>query len=137
MNIPAGYEVRVTSWENDGDNYNTKSAVGCSREKALVLVKLLKAYEDLIEEETLNFDKILQLQFNNEFTADNGLEAYFMNPEDIAAQEDPNAEIYFDYPVNGIIYDLVGYCGYGSRIVDGVEVFYHEKELVGLYENFL
>lgn len=33
-NIPAGYQIQVTSWENDGDNYNTKILSGLSKELA-------------------------------------------------------------------------------------------------------
>lgn len=36
--IPAGYRVEVTSWENDGDNYNTKSISGIKSESAVKFV---------------------------------------------------------------------------------------------------
>lgn len=48
--IPAGYRVEVTSWENDGDNYNTKSISGIKSESAVQFVvdicKLHKSEDD-------------------------------------------------------------------------------------------
>ena len=40
--INKGYTLTVVSWENDGDNYNTKSKIVDSKEKA-------KAYYDLMQ----------------------------------------------------------------------------------------
>lgn len=40
--IPAGYRLTVTSWENDGDNYNTKTLDGLTLEKVSYLVDLCK-----------------------------------------------------------------------------------------------
>jgi hypothetical protein len=39
--IPAGYQVSVTSWENDGDNYRTETIPGLSKEGAQFLVDLV------------------------------------------------------------------------------------------------
>lgn len=36
--IPAGYRVSVTSWENDGDNYNTEILEGLSKEAVMFIV---------------------------------------------------------------------------------------------------
>lgn len=38
--INKGYTITVVSWENDGDNYNTKSMTVDSREKAEAIYKL-------------------------------------------------------------------------------------------------
>lgn len=40
--VPAGYRLTVVSWENDGDNYNTKVVEGISRERCQYLVDLCK-----------------------------------------------------------------------------------------------
>lgn len=40
--IPAGYRLTVVSWENDGDNYNTKVLEGLSRETCQMYVDLCK-----------------------------------------------------------------------------------------------
>ena len=40
--VPAGYRLTIVSWENDGDNYNTKVVEGLSRERCQYLVDLCK-----------------------------------------------------------------------------------------------
>lgn len=40
--ISAGYRLTVSSWENDGDNYNTKVLDGLSREECAFYVDLCK-----------------------------------------------------------------------------------------------
>jgi len=42
--IPKGYSVAITSWENDGDHYNTVNQHGLSYEQAVFLVSVAKLY---------------------------------------------------------------------------------------------
>lgn len=42
--IQAGYRLTVISWENDGDNYNTKSIDGLTHEHCSLLVDLCKLH---------------------------------------------------------------------------------------------
>jgi hypothetical protein len=42
--IQAGYRVTVTTWENDGDNYNTKTVEGLTESEAEFIVKLCKIH---------------------------------------------------------------------------------------------
>lgn len=42
--IPAGYRIIVTTWENDGDNYNTKTLSGISLDETKFLVEYLEAH---------------------------------------------------------------------------------------------
>ena len=47
--IPAGYRVEVTSWENDGDNYNTKSISGIKSESAVkFIVEICKLHKSCL-----------------------------------------------------------------------------------------
>jgi hypothetical protein len=32
MNVPSGYQLHITSWENDGDNYKTQIISGLTKE---------------------------------------------------------------------------------------------------------
>ena len=38
--IPAGYQLSVVSWENDGDHYNTEVMNGLSEEEVKFLVEI-------------------------------------------------------------------------------------------------
>ena len=42
--IEAGYRLTVTSWENDGDNYNTKTVEGYTLEEVTFLVELCNLF---------------------------------------------------------------------------------------------
>ena len=42
--IPAGYRLSVTTWENDGDNYQTKMLEGLTKERVTALVALCKLF---------------------------------------------------------------------------------------------
>jgi hypothetical protein len=43
-NIPAGYQLHVTSWENDADNYKTEIVSGLTSEDVKYLLALLKNF---------------------------------------------------------------------------------------------
>lgn len=43
--MSAGWTFEVTSWENDADNYNTKSYTATTREHAEMIAGLLKLWE--------------------------------------------------------------------------------------------
>lgn len=45
MIIKAGYKLSVTSWENDGDNYQTHSMDGLSEEMVKNLIKLVSLFK--------------------------------------------------------------------------------------------
>lgn len=49
--IEAGYRITVESWENDADNYNTKSVQGYSLEEALFAVELFQAFSSCNSED--------------------------------------------------------------------------------------
>jgi hypothetical protein len=42
--IPAGYQLSITSWENDGDNYKTKILYGLTREDVQFYLHFLKPF---------------------------------------------------------------------------------------------
>ncbi|HET8687113.1 MAG TPA: hypothetical protein VFM18_10690 [Methanosarcina sp.] len=44
MKIQKGYWVKITSWENDADNYQTKELMGLSEEKVKCLVGFCKLH---------------------------------------------------------------------------------------------
>jgi hypothetical protein len=46
--IPSGYQIHITSWENDGDNYKTKIISGLTKEDVhfyLCFLNYFKSYE--------------------------------------------------------------------------------------------
>lgn len=45
MKIKAGYRFSVTSWENDGDNYQTHTVDGLSKVKVEVYIRLVNLFK--------------------------------------------------------------------------------------------
>lgn len=44
MNIPCGYQLHVTTWENDGDCYATKTISGLSKDEVAFYIALAKKF---------------------------------------------------------------------------------------------
>lgn len=45
QNIPKGYAVAVTTWENDGDNYKTKTVYGLDEKEVLFTLELVGIFK--------------------------------------------------------------------------------------------
>jgi hypothetical protein len=43
-NLPAGYQLHITTWENDADNYHTQVMSGLSKEDVAFYVELAKGF---------------------------------------------------------------------------------------------
>jgi len=46
-NIPAGYQVVITSWENDADHYKDQTFSGLSKEDAAFIIDLAKLFKSV------------------------------------------------------------------------------------------
>lgn len=44
-NIPSGYQIHITSWENDADNYKTKIVSGLTKEDVQFYLHFLNHFE--------------------------------------------------------------------------------------------
>jgi len=126
--IEKGYTITVTSWENDGDNYNTKSITVDSIEKA-------KAYYDLMQLcKSKNNTKEIRLGNTSEFsTKQKKLIVSFLinNPillegDEENASEDDLIDIFYD-----IIYELLGGSEfYACRVMESCVVTYSDIEVI-------
>ena len=72
--IPSGYQIVVTSWENDADNYNTETISGLTLEQVMFYKDIASLMDDSdkfgnmyepSDEEIANFDEALLEVFNN------------------------------------------------------------------------
>jgi hypothetical protein len=55
--MKAGYQVHVTTWENDGDHYNTRIIDAASAKEALNIVALLNYVEKNFDQDDYNDQK--------------------------------------------------------------------------------
>jgi hypothetical protein len=145
--IPKGYALSVTSWENDGDEYETHSISGLSKEQVneylLVLGWFSHCADDLGGEDLTHSDFIerlfenyvygkLSLEFistftNSEFPAIECSEAEYERWAESLYQSKPD-------DVYDRLYDFLGCSEYYDesymRVVSNVTVHHFEEEFV-------
>ena len=90
--IKAGYAIEITSWENDGDFYNTKRFDGLSLEDCRWRVAVCEYMHKNMRQEGLNEEHVIAIY--------NMLPVACRNAESIDDQYDI---------VSDVIYNLVGY----------------------------
>ena len=123
--IKKGYTIEVTSWENDGDNYKTKSIVEQSKEKA----KAIKEMCDTIFKSQSNgaggIGNCGDIDSHRELIVD------FMKDHPVLSDHIPNPtdEQLMDVCME-LNYDLMGGSEwYGSRVCESCKVTFSEVDV--------
>lgn len=128
MKIKAGYKIEVISWENDGDNYSTKSKEGLTKEQTQLYVDICNLmsgefgnmYEpDNAETDALNVE-VADILLKHKDTV---LELF---DEDVAILDNEMCEGIF----RDVHYDLFGSSEFYTRRLDKLTVTYVPYELV-------
>lgn len=152
-NIPAGYQLHITTWENDGDAYNTKIVSGLGLDDVTFLVALAKKFKSChnhIESGLGNggttrnqlvnaIESAMSEHMPNKKLQDeiNG----FITIQDENDEDDNNGyyiyewlvETILGYPVEELYrYDYERFC----RVFDSFNVFYYQTEVKNVTENF-
>lgn len=142
-NIPSGYQLHVTTWENDGDGSATKIWSGLTREDCEFLVTLVKKFESSslhrggLGNDGTTTEQLLGAFFdalNQHQGISDDMKQLF--DEVITAQEDDDvaAEILHDilcdrllgYPMDEFYAtNYTNFC----RVFDDFEVFYFPEEV--------
>jgi hypothetical protein len=127
--IPVGYRLTVVSWENDGDNYNTKVLEGLTREVCQYYVDLCKLLSLDIGKRNSNFSNLYDPSDSEREELIDALmpiaSKHLHTAIPLADIEDvANREYVWDY-VMGTMYDL-GLSGgeFYTRVCDGFTVQY-------------
>lgn len=135
----AGYLIRVTSWENDADNYNTMEIQVDTKQEARTvsaLCDLLRSryrvswdtYSNMYEPSDTDLAKfataVAQIPDIKEF-----VQSVFPDIEEL--QEDPECGFGYMDAVMDILYDL-GLAGgeFYTRVCEKVEVYYIPADVV-------
>jgi hypothetical protein len=123
--IKAGYRITVTSWENDADNYNTKTVDGLDEQETKFHIDLLK----LIAGSHCN-DKAV---FGNLYEPDDSeVEAFEKAATEVLTKHGKLEE---DYEPLDIAIDIIGtYTGWGegylTRVAESIVVEYVPQEII-------
>jgi hypothetical protein len=116
--ILAGYTIEVTSWENDGDFYNTKRIQDLTLNAVTWLVELAK----LIQARENRQDDLTQEEAEDWFT---NIRAKVGCTYDL---EEPALDETYDY-VSNIVYEMLGYGEYGTRVLESYKVYYFPENV--------
>lgn len=135
MNIPKGYQLHVTSWTNDADNYNTTIHSGLSKADVEFLVSIVKPFWSVNQGGKFG---------NNDSCTDDVEEHIYNCWQNHKAQASSKYADWFEdadeESVDGLsdlAYDLVGYdefCGW--RVFESCKVFFFPEEVVEVTEEF-
>jgi len=139
MSIPAGYQLHITSWTNDADNYNTTIHDGLSEEDVKFLLDVVKPFKS----------KHNGGQFGNNPSCTNQINEHILEClkkypttqfqeylKGFEQDSDPDEE-----DIDGLsdlAYDLVGrdeYCGW--RVFERAKVFFYPEEVKEVTKDFI
>lgn len=139
-NIKPGYQLHITTWENDGDNYNTIITSGLSKEDVVFLVDLANCFgrnsnigNEWVRDEDLRevLEKVLTK--HPSISSD-------MSEEWREAMEDFEEDSYY---ARDLLREHVlstpgeGYGGDFCRIVENIKVYYFPNEVVDITHEFV
>ena len=142
MNIPAGYAIAVTSWENDGDNYKTTNTYGLSRDEIEALLVFLNPFTGEYESEN----------WGNEFVDTDELIEWF-NSSSIVIRDLAGRLVKWgspEYPVDFVreflttfltnpseeYFSMGGKNDTFCRAIDFIKIYHYTSEVVEVTEEF-
>jgi hypothetical protein len=149
-NIPPGYQLHVSTWENDGDSHATQIWSGLTQEDCAFLIELSKKFESSsLHRGGLGNDGTTTTQllgaffdvFNRHHHVSSDMRELFSDV--IIAEEDDEEAAEILYTI--LCERLLGYpsdefysTNYDNfcRVVDGFEVFYFPEEVKNVTHLF-
>ena len=121
--VKKGYTIEVTSWENDGDNYTTKTMTVQSKEYA---ISVLKMCEDLFCSYNNGGCGIGNMNDNDYGEGQDIIEKY-MYDKTFIEDKDPNRLLDIVMDIN---YDLMGSSDYYfSRVFESGCIYYSPEDI--------
>lgn len=136
MNIPAGYQLQVTSWTNDSDNYNTTIHSGLTESDVNFLVDVVKPFKS---------QHSAGGKFGNNDSCTEEVESHIYDC--YLKHKDGLSEGYLQWfeetdednvdDLSDLAYDLLGrdeYCGW--RVLDSYKVFFFPEECENVTDKF-
>jgi hypothetical protein len=119
--ILAGYAIEVTSWENDGDFYNTKRIQGLTLNAVTWLVELAKLIQARNRENRQ--DDLTLEEAEDWFT---NIRAKLGCTYDL---EEHSLEDIYDH-ISDLVYEMMGGSEYGMRVLESYKVYFFEQNQV-------
>lgn len=131
--IPKGFLIKVTTWENDGDDYKTEVCTGLNRAQAIFLYKLAEVFgsNGSLGNEDFSVHKIAPkiIELMNESEDPESIEEYM----GFSIREAKDFEPFFDHVLSFLKETILSYpVSYDydfCRVVERIDVFFIEEEI--------
>lgn len=132
-NIKQGHQLHITSWENDGDNYKTKTVDGLTKDEVKYLISIAKLF---YPENGRNSNG-----FGNSDISDKTYEKIWESYKRIPVPEDVSDDWKFnniDEMMEVFADELIGIWNEGSvfRVYDSFKVYYIPNEITDVTQEF-
>ena len=137
-NIPVGYQLQINTWENDGDNWNTDTLNGLTREDITFYLDICNLFA---AEKTHQ-----EGWFGNGERDDENLKMFVERMADVISRH-PNisTNLKEDWEIGNhdaicdLTQDLVGSCGDGEywRVFESAVVYYFPEEIQDITSQFI
>lgn len=143
--IPAGIAMSVTTWENDGDEYQTNTLYNLTREEVQYWVNLLKWFtsneQDLGNEDYNNSAFVERLFEEQEMLSPAITKKFFdIDVPALDAEDGEELDMYFELcdekendicdALQKVLGDPVQYDYDFCRVVDGIKIFDIKEDIV-------
>lgn len=137
-NIKAGYLLKITTWENDGDNYNTVSSDGLTDDKVRFIIHVCKKFgtdsQDSFGNEEIHGEAFYEAMKEHIATFKGTVPAKWINEAEADEDFDPEDDYHYQ--------DLLGDIGISSteygfwRVFEDAEVFLVPEEIKDVSKDF-
>lgn len=116
-----GYALQVTSWENDGDNYNTITMDGLSKEDVPIII----TFCTLFYSKSNNNGGLGNSSYSEQYLIDTAVGNFEKEYPELA-----NQELQYDLGLGGNEY-------YAARVFDSVKVLYIPVDIEDVTKDFI
>ena len=133
-NIPAGYRLNITTWENDADHYMTQVIDGLTEKQVRFYIDLASHFKSTNDPRNPGLgnaphDEGMLLGVFNDVAKQHGYHEHLLSEDDIY---DWLTEHLLGYPVEEGYRDEVNFC----RVFDNYTVYYIPEELEDVTRRF-
>ena len=134
--IPSGYQIQITSWENDGDNYNTQILEGLTKDCAKALVEFAKIFKISCYDKggiAANACSDDEVKWPILFKKVRGILSKYPGSIEAHFEESGSFSKYTDEELRDLISELngeiLGQSEYLFRVFSGYEAYYYPEDI--------
>lgn len=140
VDVPAGYLLKITTWENDADNYSTTEISGLSKEDVPLYLHLASLFRSRNNRRKgIGNGKVLDPMELTEIICDHFDIASLSLPSDLRKGADDDTDEAWEHRLSNKIYELIGIWNEGEmyRVFESAEIFFVEIPVKNVTSEFI